>query len=122
MMSMPGLGLLKGAAARVLRVVMPHDGRDNSAYWRRRATEAGSTAVLTRISASPADAGVSSSRSPGLARCADADVLDIGCDFGEVALWLLAQGDDLRVTGVDFPEMVEPRQHRRRTARIAACA
>ena len=37
----------------------------------------------------------------------DAEVLDIGCGIGEVALWLLAQRDDLRVTGVDFPEMVE---------------
>jgi len=104
------IGLLKGAAARVLRIVMPHDGRDNSAYWRRRAGAAGSTAVLWR---NPDYNGLVRAReyeqiAPVLAALPpDASVLDIGCGIGEVSRWLLAQRPDLKVTGVDFPEMVE---------------
>lgn len=104
------IGLLKGAAARVLRIVLPHDGRDNSAYWRRRAGEAGSAAVLwrnpdynrlVREREYEQIAPVLAALPPGAA------VLDIGCGIGEVTRWLLSQRPDLRVTGVDFPEMVE---------------
>lgn len=104
------LGLIKGAASRVLRIVMPHDGGDNSAYWRRRAGDAGSAAVLWR---NPDYNRLVRGReheqiSPVLAALpAGAAVLDIGCGIGEVTRWLLAQRPDLRVTGVDFPEMVE---------------
>jgi SAM-dependent methyltransferase len=104
------IDLLKGAGARLLRIVMPHDGRDNSAYWRRRASEAGSAAVLWR---NPAYNRLVREReyehiSPVLAQLPpDARVLDIGCGTGEVTRWLLTQRPDLRVTGVDFPEMVE---------------
>lgn len=104
------IDFLKGAASRVLRIVMPHDGRDNSAYWRRRAAEAGSAAVLWR---NPAYNRLVRQReyehiAPLLAALPPgARVLDIGCGTGEVTRWLLAQRDDLRVTGVDFPEMVE---------------
>jgi 2-polyprenyl-3-methyl-5-hydroxy-6-metoxy-1,4-benzoquinol methylase len=108
-MSIPGLGLLKGLAARLLRLLRPHDGRDNAAYWRGRASESGSAAVLWR--------NVAYNRlvrerqyaqiAPVLAALpAQARVLDIGCGIGEVARWLAEQRHDLHITGVDFPEMV----------------
>lgn len=102
--------LLKGAAARVLRILLPHDGRDNSAYWRRRAGEAGSAAVLWRNSAYNRLVRQREYEhiAPVLAKLPlGARVLDIGCGTGEVTRWLLAQRADLRVTGVDFPEMVD---------------
>ncbi|WP_158219635.1 bifunctional 2-polyprenyl-6-hydroxyphenol methylase/3-demethylubiquinol 3-O-methyltransferase UbiG [Ideonella sp. A 288] len=109
-MAIPGIGMLKGLAARALRLVMPHDGRDNSAYWRGRAAEAGSAAVLWRNATYNGlvrerefaqIAPVLAALPPG------ATVLDIGCGIGEVARWIIAQRADLRLTGVDFPEMVE---------------
>ena len=109
-MAIPGIGMLKGLAGRVLRIVMPHDGRDNSAYWRGRAAEAGSAAVLWRNADYNAlvrereyaqIAPVLAALPPG------ATVLDIGCGIGEVARWIVSQRADLRVTGVDFPEMVQ---------------
>lgn len=103
------LGLIKGTAARVLRIVMPHDGRDNSAYWRGRAGDSGSAAVLWR---NPDYNRLVREREyeqivPVLALLpTGAAVLDIGCGIGEVTRWLLGQRPDLRLTGVDFPEMV----------------
>lgn len=109
-MSLPAPAWLKGLVARMLRLTLPHDGRDNSAYWRRRAGEAGSAAVLWR---NPVYNRLVREREyaqivPRLAALPpNARVLDIGCGIGEVARWLLAQRADLQVTGVDFPEMVE---------------
>lgn len=109
-MAFPGWDAFKGLAARVLRLVLPHDGRDNSAYWRRRAGEAGSAAVLWRNAAYNRLVREREFEqiAPRLAALpASPRVLDIGCGIGEVARWLLAQRADLQVTGVDFPEMVE---------------
>jgi 2-polyprenyl-3-methyl-5-hydroxy-6-metoxy-1,4-benzoquinol methylase len=97
-------------AGRLLRLVLPHDGRDNSAYWRRRAADAGSAAVLwrnphynrlVREREYARIAPLLQALAPG------ARVLDIGCGIGEVARWIVTQRPDLRVTGVDFAEMVE---------------
>ncbi len=108
-MAWPGIGALKGLAARVLRLVLPHDGRDNSAYWRSRAAEAGSAAVLWR------NAGYNELvREREYARIAPvldalpagASVLDVGCGIGEVARWIVSRRADLKLTCVDFPEMV----------------
>lgn len=103
------LGFFKGVVARVLRIVLPHDSRDNSAYWRGRADAEGSAAVLWR---NPEFNRLVREREyeqirPVLASLpAGAAVLDIGCGIGEMTRWLLAQRPDLRLTGVDFPEMV----------------
>lgn len=104
------LGALRGVASRVRRLMLPHDGRDNSSYWRGRAQAQGSAAVLwTNVAYNrlvrerefeiigPVLAALPPSPS----------VLDIGCGIGEITRWLLAQRPDVRVTGVDFPEMVE---------------
>lgn len=108
-MSVPAPNWLKGLGARIFRLVLPHDGRDNSAYWRRRAGEAGSAAVLwqnptyNRLVRAREYAQIA----PYLADLPpDPHILDIGCGIGEVACWLLAQRDDIHVTGVDFAEMV----------------
>ena len=37
---------LRDIASRLRRLMVRHDGRDNSAYWRGRASSAGSAAVL----------------------------------------------------------------------------
>ena len=103
------MSLIRGLASRLRRLVVPHDGRDNAAYWRSRAQAEGSSAVLwtnadyNRLVREREFAAIGQ----WLAELpAHPHVLDIGCGIGEVARWLLSQRDDLRVTGVDFPEMV----------------
>jgi SAM-dependent methyltransferase len=107
------MSFVRGLASRLRRLIVPHDGRDNSAYWRGRAQAEGTAAVLwtnahyNRLVREREFATIA----PWLARLPPTpQVLDIGCGIGEVARWLLAQREDLRVTGVDFPEMVERAQ------------
>lgn len=104
------IGGLRNLASRLRRLVVRHDGRDNSAYWRSRAQFAGSAAVLwtndyynqqVRAAEFARIGPWLQSLPPG------AHVLDIGCGIGAVAAWLLRQRADLQVTGVDFPEMIE---------------
>ncbi len=101
---------LRDIASRLRRLMVRHDGRDNSAYWRGRASSAGSAAVLwTNDSYNQLVRAAEFARiRPWLQRLpAGAQVLDIGCGIGTVSAWLLQQRSDLRVTGVDFPEMIE---------------
>lgn len=106
----PIVALLRGLASRLRRLVVSHDGRDNSAYWRGRARAQGSAAVLWTNAAynRQVRAREFAVIGPVLRTLPhEARVLDVGCGIGEVARWLLEQRGDLRVTGVDFPEMVE---------------
>lgn len=104
------MGALRTLASRLRRLVARHDGRDNSDYWRGRAKSAGSAAVLwTNDHYNQLVRAAEFARiGPWLQRLpARAQVLDVGCGIGAVSAWLLQQRVDLRVTGVDFPEMIE---------------
>lgn len=101
---------LRNLASRLRRLVAPHDGRDNSAYWRGRAKSTGSSAVLWTNDHYNQLVRVSEFARirPWLQSLpARPQVLDVGCGIGSVSAWLLQQRADLCVTGVDFPEMIE---------------
>ena len=95
--------------SRVRLLLGPHDGKDNSTYWRGRAASLGSAAVLwsnTHYNELVREQEYAILKPSLELTPMNAEVLDIGCGIGTVTKWMLAVRPDLHIHCVDFPEMI----------------